>query len=114
MFRNHVQEARTCFNCEKISYIPADKIIVSSVGMGRSCYRAQLGFGAQRTTAAAAEEKMADFVFKSKISRFILKMQLRIWGFMFFSLEHIFCHSKSLKQTDSFGCEKFAKRGYEV
>jgi len=37
-------------------------------------------------TAAAAEEKMADFVFISKISRFTLKVQLpRISGFIFFS-----------------------------
>jgi hypothetical protein len=45
----------------KFRYIPADEIIVTSAGMVPSCYRAQLGLGAQRTTAAtAAEEKMAD------------------------------------------------------
>jgi hypothetical protein len=112
MFRNHVQEARTRFNCEKFSYIPADEIIVSSVGMVPSCYRTQLGFGAQRTTAAAAEEKMADFVFQTKISRFILKMQLpRIWGFMFFSLEHIFLPFKVIKANRLLWVRKICQKG---
>jgi hypothetical protein len=57
MFRNHVQEARPRFNCENSA-----TFLQTSVVMVPSCYRAQLGFGAQRTTAAA-EEKMAEFVF---------------------------------------------------
>ncbi len=60
-----MQEARTRFNCEKSATFLQTKSSFSSTGMVPSCSSAQLGFGAQRTTAAA-DEKMADFVFVFK------------------------------------------------
>jgi hypothetical protein len=55
-----------------------------------TCYRAQLGFGAQRmTTAAAAEEKMADFVFKSVVVATTIFMKFSLIQRFFFGCKNL-------------------------